>query len=174
MIRGRPFQPGNRFGQGRPKGSRNKRTREIQELFDKYGAPLLTKLISEALGGDIRAARLFFEVMLALQPRSRVRFRIPDLSNLKDTEQAIQQLIRETGKGNIPAQEGEKLHSMLADIRDYQRDDGFEARISRLEKKDGEQNDEARTIVEPGQERTVGAHLSDPACTIAVCSPKST
>jgi hypothetical protein len=39
MTRGRPFEPGNKFGRGRPKGSRNKRTAEAQALFDEYKDP---------------------------------------------------------------------------------------------------------------------------------------
>ena len=31
--RGRPFQPGNKFGRGRPRGSRNKKTILIEEFL---------------------------------------------------------------------------------------------------------------------------------------------
>ena len=39
MTRGRPFEPGNKFGRGRPKGSPNKKTKQIslsdaQEIFE--------------------------------------------------------------------------------------------------------------------------------------------
>src|SRR5260370_17933086 len=34
MKRGRPFEPGNKFGHGRPGGSKNKRTQLAQKLFE--------------------------------------------------------------------------------------------------------------------------------------------
>jgi hypothetical protein len=36
---GRPFQPGNRFGRGRPKGSRNKKTLLSHEILDSPRHP---------------------------------------------------------------------------------------------------------------------------------------
>ncbi|HEY7334342.1 MAG TPA: hypothetical protein VH639_05630 [Bryobacteraceae bacterium] len=58
-MRGRPFQPGNKFGRGRPKGSRNKQTLELQKLIDEHGPKLLGKAMAEAAKGDASLLRLF-------------------------------------------------------------------------------------------------------------------
>jgi hypothetical protein len=50
QLRGRPFQA-NTFGQGRPKGSRNKTTKKMQELLLKNGELLIQKSISSGPAG---------------------------------------------------------------------------------------------------------------------------
>ena len=52
MTRGRPFQPGNKFGRGRPKGSQNRKTLILQELLDEHAPALLRKSLVLALQGD--------------------------------------------------------------------------------------------------------------------------
>ena len=43
MKRGRPFEPGNHFGRGRPKGSRNKRSLVANELLIEHGEAIVRK-----------------------------------------------------------------------------------------------------------------------------------
>ena len=63
-MRGRPFQPGNTFGRGRPPGSRNKSSQKAQELLDSHAEPLIQKCILMALQGEIGALRLCLERLL--------------------------------------------------------------------------------------------------------------
>ena len=44
MKRGRPFEPGNKLGRGRPPGSRNKKTLIIQEILAKEDRRLREKI----------------------------------------------------------------------------------------------------------------------------------
>jgi hypothetical protein len=53
-TRGRPFEPGNTMGRGRPKGSRNKVTQEAREILQTHAASLVRKGIALALQGDTR------------------------------------------------------------------------------------------------------------------------
>ena len=53
-TRGRPFEPGNKMGHGRPKGSRNKITQEARQILQTHSASLVRKGISLALQGDTR------------------------------------------------------------------------------------------------------------------------
>ena len=39
MSRGRPFPPGNKFGRGRPKGSKNKRTQAAESYWRNIARP---------------------------------------------------------------------------------------------------------------------------------------
>src|SRR5439155_25334874 len=50
--RGRPFEPGNKYGRGRPKGSRNKEKYPGEKILDEYGPHIMFKCISQALNGD--------------------------------------------------------------------------------------------------------------------------
>ena len=46
--RGAPFQPGNTFGRGRPKGSRNKSTQAALGLLEKHHESLMAKQLKAA------------------------------------------------------------------------------------------------------------------------------
>ena len=61
MSRGRPFEPGNKFGRGRPPGSRNKKTLLLQQLLDDHAPRLMLKALLMASGGDVQLLRLFLE-----------------------------------------------------------------------------------------------------------------
>ena len=52
-IRGRPFESGNKFGRGRPKGSRNKLNSQAKELLQEFSVLLLKTMIKKAADGDI-------------------------------------------------------------------------------------------------------------------------
>ena len=64
MIRGRPFEPGNQFGRGRPPGSRNKRSKRAQQWLEQYGEPLMQKALALALQGDAPLLRMLLSYLL--------------------------------------------------------------------------------------------------------------
>jgi hypothetical protein len=66
-VRGRPFQPGNQLGRGRPRGSRNKTPARMQELLNHYAEPVLNKAISEALKGDAKIMRPLLDRILPVR-----------------------------------------------------------------------------------------------------------
>jgi len=135
MKRGRPFEPGNRFGRGRTKGSRNKATAEALALFYEYKDPLIKKCIARALEGEVRALALCIERILPPLREPTVRLRMPKLEKLKDAQLALQRLVENLGKGNITPQEAEKVHGILADIRDHIEAGEIDDRLTALEKR---------------------------------------
>ncbi len=60
-VRGRPFRPGNKYGRGRPRGSRNKATGLFQKTLERYAESLAKKLVQEAFQGTPTALRLCIE-----------------------------------------------------------------------------------------------------------------
>jgi hypothetical protein len=62
--RGRPFQPGNTFGSGRPRGSRNKKGLMLQELLLDNGEEIIQTLIDRAKKGDRAALALCMERLI--------------------------------------------------------------------------------------------------------------
>ena|SRR6266478_652517 len=134
QVRGRPFQPGNRFGRGRPKGSRNKRSAQAQEILDQYTEPLIKKCVSKALEGDTRALGLCLERILPSLREPGVRIRMPRMEHVKDIDLAVKRLIDGIGNGNITPFEGEKIFSILGNIRNTIEGQEMEARITELEK----------------------------------------
>jgi hypothetical protein len=144
MKRGRPFEPGNNFGRGRPKGSRNKTTREALALLYEYKDPLIRKCIAKALEGDVRALSLCIERILPALREPTVRLRMPKLENLKDTEVAIQRVLQNVGRGNITPQEAETIYGMVACLRDHIETGDLEARLATLETQHNEQTESQR------------------------------
>ena len=89
--RGRPFEAGNKFGKGRPRGSRNKTTIAAQELLNSYSEPILRKaLVDGATGGGPAVACI---------PRSgRARAAAVACSDRKTFQPATQQTFRKHRK----------------------------------------------------------------------------
>lgn len=132
--RGRPFEPGNKMGRGRPKGSRNKRSAQAHEILDQYTESLIKKCISKALEGDVRALGLCVERILPSLREPGVRIRMPRLKELKDVDVAMQRVVNGVANGNITPCEAEKIHAMLQDHRDNIEGQTTEVRLTELEK----------------------------------------
>jgi hypothetical protein len=62
--RGRPFEPGNQFGQGRPPGSKNKKSLLLQEMLLDHGEEIMLTLIKRAKKGDRAALALCVERLI--------------------------------------------------------------------------------------------------------------
>jgi len=74
---GKPFVPGNRHGKGRPAGSRNKASLELQELLEGEGPAIMRKLIRLAKAGNERALRLCLERLIPPCRERRVQITLP-------------------------------------------------------------------------------------------------
>jgi hypothetical protein len=68
MKRGRPFEPGNKLGRGRPPGSRNKKTLIIQEILDEYSPAVIRKTLAKALQGEVSLLRMLATKPVAAAP----------------------------------------------------------------------------------------------------------
>jgi hypothetical protein len=77
--RGKPFEPGNTAGRGRPPGSRNKTTLMLESMLDEYGTAVVRKCLAKAIEGDPTAMRLVMERLLPLARDTRVQFRLPKI-----------------------------------------------------------------------------------------------
>ena len=140
QMRGRPFEPGNKMGRGRPKGSRNKRTAQAQAILDQYSEPILKKCIAKALEGNLRALGLCMERILPSPRELGVRIRIPKLAQSKDIDLAFQWVFDEIANGKISPSQGEKLLAILQKLRANIEGRVLEAKITELEKITEQQN----------------------------------
>ena len=64
MPRGRPFQPGNNWGRGRPKGSRNRKTLLAEELLDSHAEAVVSQALALAEKGDAPVLRILLAHIL--------------------------------------------------------------------------------------------------------------
>lgn len=66
MKRGRPFEPGNKFGRGRPKGSPNKKKPLAQKILDENAPAIMALAINTAREDDKMLRTLIRELGRAL------------------------------------------------------------------------------------------------------------
>jgi len=133
-VRGRPFQPGNQYGRGRPKGSRNKSTPAAQQLLEQYSEPIMRKCIAQALGGDVRALKLCLERVTPVRRNSLVKVNLPAIESAKDLGAVNQKILAAVKNGKITPFEGESFVNI---VEKYRR--GFETielrdRLDQLER----------------------------------------
>jgi len=105
QIRGRPFEPGNKLGQGRPKGSRNK-TKQGQDLWDEYRPHLIGKCITEAMQGVPSAMRLCMERSSPARRGACIRINLPAIKTAADVEKAAEKVMQATRRGLLTPGEG--------------------------------------------------------------------
>jgi hypothetical protein len=98
--RGRPFQPGNTLGRGRPRGSPNKKSLVLQEMLLDQGEKIIQSAIDRAKKGDRTALALCVERLIPRlkdvaelpveqpreDPQSTTNQAVPDLSALTRDE----------------------------------------------------------------------------------------
>jgi hypothetical protein len=139
--RGLPFQPGNTYGRGRPKGSRNKTTKKMKELLEKYSESILQKCMSMALKGDRVALKLCVERLFPARPDGYIQMPLPRTQTMQDVADGNQLVLQAIARGRITPAEGEALSRILEDRRRLIESVEWEARIAALEQngKEGEQ-----------------------------------
>src|SRR6202171_5505662 len=107
--RGRPFEPGNKAGRGRPPGSRNKFTAAAKELFGENGADVIRKCLRMAKQGDPTALRLCIERLLPARKSPPVRFKLPKIGGIADLAGGMSSVMQQIAKGRITPGEGEQI-----------------------------------------------------------------
>src|SRR5438270_13932314 len=132
--RGRPFQPGNKLGLGRPKGSRNKATQAAQRLLDEHAESITRKCIIEALHGNMRAVRLCMERITPVRREACVQIKLPRLSSSSNVAASGQVVLDAIASGRITPSEGEKLTNILESQRKAMETAELQLRIEQLER----------------------------------------
>lgn len=135
-ARGRPFQPGNRFGRGRPAGSRNKTTRAAQELLDNHAENLVRKCLVDALQGDKQALRLCLERLLPPCRERPMRMQALPLTTVEELSRAWEKVWKKMARGQFTPSEAQTMASMLEGRRRAIETEELERRLRRLESGD--------------------------------------
>jgi hypothetical protein len=131
--RGRPFEPGNKMGRGRPQGSRNKpRPEGPGDLLKQYSEPLARKLIAQAASDPI-TLRMLLKYVFSPAPEPAVRIRLKRIGGMEDIEPAVKELIRDMSRGRISCAQGQKVLTFLETSTRILESVGVEQRLSRLE-----------------------------------------
>jgi hypothetical protein len=136
--RGRPFAKG-RSGNpaGRPRGSRNRATREMQQLLDGESEALTRKVVALALDGNTTALRLCLDRLLAPRRDRTTPLKLPPVGDAGGLAGAMAAVMGATGKGEISSTEAggwARLVDIFLKALDAH---DFEQRLDALEKRLG-------------------------------------
>jgi hypothetical protein len=131
--RGRPFQPGNKFGRGRPKGSRNRVTAPVKKLLDEFGPHLARKLVAMGLEGNPQALRICMERLMPAPRDASVAIKLPKIKSVEDVAAAAEQVIRGVGKGILSPSESARIMQVLESQVRVIESAGIEQRLQKLE-----------------------------------------
>ena len=132
-TRGRPFEPGNQFGRGRPRGSKNKVREEARTVLAEYAAPLIRKGIADALqeGGPILRALLAH--VLGPPKANPVAIGAIRTKTAADVSKSSQMVVYKVGRGDITLADGHALADLLATRLDSIKAEEMEKRLEDLE-----------------------------------------
>ena len=113
MIRGRPFEPGNKLGRGRPRGSRNKRSARIQQLLEQYGEAIMQKALAEAIKGDPPLLRTFLSFLLGRPGDRPIQTGPLPMGSLEELSKSSEKVLQKVASGKLSPGEGRNLIDLI-------------------------------------------------------------
>ena len=132
MSRGRPFEPGNKLGRGRPKGSPNKKTFQALEVLQQ-NAPALIALAINKCRDDPATLRMLASQIGTGQKEPPVKIARLPLGTAADLDRASEMILRNTMAGQISPSEGHELSHLIALRLRILISQEFDRRLSELE-----------------------------------------
>jgi hypothetical protein len=135
--RGRPFQPGNKFGKGRPAGSRNKATLALEALIEGQGEEVVTTVINAAKNGDIAAAKALLDRLVPPRKSAPVSAPLSPIAGPADLEGALLEVFNMLADGNLTPDEAAQLTGIIANHAKLHEAINLETRLLELERQIG-------------------------------------
>src|SRR5258706_4025900 len=112
-ARGRPFEPGNKFGRGRPRGSRNKTTIVAQQLMNNHADPLVRKALLMAMQGDTAILRAFLDRILPVRKETPVKLGPLPMATMPDLAKASEAVLKKVGSGKLTITEARGVTDLI-------------------------------------------------------------
>ena len=129
-IRGRPFQRGN---PGRPRGSKNRMTRLLEELVAGEGEKLAQKAVELALAGNVKCLHFCLDRLMPRRTGRPLDFTLPAINEARDIAAAIAAITTAVNDGNLTAEEAGQLMQILNGYAKALETYDFATRIAALE-----------------------------------------
>lgn len=130
---GRPFEAGNKFGRGRPRGSRNKRTLLAQDLLDAHAEPLVRKALLEALKGDKPLMRTLLGYILPRQRDLPPKMGPLAMGTAEELSQSSEAILRDVTAGKITIYDARIMFQLFETRRRVIETQEFDARLRAAE-----------------------------------------
>jgi hypothetical protein len=132
MSRGRPFEVGNTFGKGRPRGSKNRGTSAARRLLEEHVLPLTTKNIAEGLKENTKSRHYCLDELKPVPPRAP-RIKLPAIKTFDDIERALDIVLSAVANCKCTAAHGQALCAMLGERRKMIETHELAPRLEQLE-----------------------------------------
>src|SRR5437660_330038 len=98
---------------GRPIGSRNKRTLQMEALLEEEGTEFVKNLLARARQGSDAAARLIIQRLVPVRRERPVPLALPRIESAQDVPVAIAEIAEAIGVGAITPREADDLVRLL-------------------------------------------------------------
>jgi len=131
--RGRPFEAGNKFGQGRPRGSRNKRTLAVQELLNGHSESLVRKALVMALQGDAGILRTLLSSVLPRRKEWPVHTGDLRTGSTAEITASYDNVLTKVSRGTLTLGEAQEVAKLLQARLDLELLAELEGRLRALE-----------------------------------------
>jgi hypothetical protein len=134
MKRGRPFEPGNKFGRGRPRGSRNKKTLMAQQLLDEHAESILRKAMVKGLQGDSPMLQALLSYILPRPKDTPFKTELLRTATAKELSQSYEVILKKACDGQITLTHAQQFAALIEVRRQLLQTEELETRLSILEK----------------------------------------
>jgi hypothetical protein len=132
FVRGQSGNPA-----GRPRGSRNKDTVFVEQMFERFGGALANKAVNMALDGNMAAMRLCVSRIVAPRRQRASEFALPPLRTAADLAPAMAAIADGVCDGALSASEACELSQVVDAFGRALAAGDVEARLQRLEAVNG-------------------------------------
>lgn len=132
-TRFKPGQSGN--PRGRPKGSRNRVTKLMEELFEGEAEEIARVVIEKAKNGDTTCLRLVVERLCPALKERPVTFELPALETADAIVRASEAVLRAVSEGDLTPGEASSVGAILRAHAEALATREHAARISELEER---------------------------------------
>jgi hypothetical protein len=135
VKKGRPFEPGNQCGRGRPRGSRNKKSRKAQQLLDRYGESVIGRALLAAKNGNVAMQRALLPYIVSRPKDAPVKTGPLPVHTAEELAQSSEALFAAVASGQITVQDALELSSLIEYRRGVMETREFDARLRALEER---------------------------------------
>jgi hypothetical protein len=132
-TRGRPFEPGNKMGRGRPKGSRNQEMSEAKALLKEFEPHITRKTIALGLAGNIPALKMCMDRVMPVPRDACIPITLPKVKTAGDVATAAEKVTGGIGKGILSPSVGKTIMNVLETQSRVIEGAGTEKRVDELE-----------------------------------------
>lgn len=129
------FAKGWQGGPGRRPGYRTALARTLEDIPDADVTAIRDKIVEQAKGGDLAAARIILERKWPIPKGAPVSFELPPVEAADDIPKALAAILKAVAVGDLSPEEGSAVANIIEQHRKGLELAEIEARLSRLEKK---------------------------------------